>query len=77
MGKFVARNMLGWFKKINKPQSCCILLVAYIAVPVMHDHTNIMQEEFSFETLRIFPPDCTMFISEDTIFYRILLFLNV
>ena len=26
------RNMLGLFKKINKPKSCCILLVVYIDV---------------------------------------------
>ena len=29
MGEFVARNMLGWFKKINKRKSCCILLLVY------------------------------------------------
>ena len=32
MGEFVARNMLGWIKKINKRKSCCILLVIYIVV---------------------------------------------
>ena len=41
MGEFVARNMLGSFRKINKRKSCCILLVAYIVVLVMHGHTNI------------------------------------
>ena len=30
MGEFVARNILGWFKKINKRKSCCILFVVYI-----------------------------------------------
>ena len=30
MGEFVARNMHGWIKKINKRKSCCILLVIYI-----------------------------------------------
>ena len=29
MGEFVVRNILGWFKKVNKRQSCCILLVVY------------------------------------------------
>jgi hypothetical protein len=32
MSKFVARNMQGWIKKINKWKSCCILLVVYIVV---------------------------------------------
>ena len=32
MGEFVARNMLGSFKKINKRKSCCILLVVYNVV---------------------------------------------
>ena len=32
MGEFVARNMLGWFKKINKRKRCFILLVAYIVL---------------------------------------------
>ena len=27
MGEFVARNMLGWFKKINKRKRSCILLI--------------------------------------------------
>ena len=39
-GESVARNMLGWFKKINKRKSCCILLVVYIGVLTMHGHTN-------------------------------------
>ena len=30
MGEFVARNMLGWFKKMNKRRSSCNLLVVYI-----------------------------------------------
>ena len=30
MGEYVARNMLGRFKKINKRKSCSILLVVYI-----------------------------------------------
>jgi hypothetical protein len=30
IGEFVARNMWGWIKKINKQKSCCILLVVYI-----------------------------------------------
>ena len=38
MGEFVARNMLGWFKKINKRKSCCILLVVYIVELMMHGH---------------------------------------
>jgi hypothetical protein len=33
MGEFVARNMLGRFKKINKRKSCCIFLVVHIVVP--------------------------------------------
>jgi hypothetical protein len=41
MGEFVARNMLRWFKKINKRKICWFLLVAYIVVLVMHGHTNI------------------------------------
>jgi len=41
MGEFVARNMVGWVKKINKRKSCCILLVVYIVVLMMHGHTNI------------------------------------
>ena len=41
MGQFVARNMLGWFKNINKRISCCILLVVYIAELMTHGHTNI------------------------------------
>ena len=41
MGEFVARNMLSWFKKINKRKSCCILLVVYIGVLIMNGHTNI------------------------------------
>ena len=41
MGEFVSRNMLGWIKKINKRKSCCILLVVYIVVLIMHGHTNI------------------------------------
>ena len=45
MGEFVARNMLGWFKKINKRKSCCILLVVYIVVLMMHGHTNIKFKE--------------------------------
>jgi hypothetical protein len=32
MGEFVARNMYGWIKKINKRKNCCILLVIYIVV---------------------------------------------
>ena len=40
MGEFVARNMLGWFEKINKRKSCCILLVVYIVELMMHGHTN-------------------------------------
>ena len=32
MGEFVARNMLGLIKKINKRKSCCNLLVIYIIV---------------------------------------------
>ena len=38
MGEFVARNMLGWFKKINKQKSCCILLVVYIVIPALQFH---------------------------------------
>jgi hypothetical protein len=30
MGEFVARNMWGWFKKINELKRCCISLVANI-----------------------------------------------
>ena len=30
MGEFVARIMLGWFKKVNKRKICRILLVVYI-----------------------------------------------
>ena len=30
MGEFVAGNMLGWFKKINKRKICCILLAVYM-----------------------------------------------
>ena len=45
MGEFVARNMQGLFKMINKRKSCCILLVAYIIVLVMHGHTNIKLKE--------------------------------
>ena len=41
MGEIVARNMLGWFKKINKRKSCCILLVVYIVELMMRGHTNI------------------------------------
>ena len=41
MGEFVARNIWSWFKKTNKRKSCCISLVAYIVVLVMHGHTNI------------------------------------
>ena len=33
MGEFVARNMSGWFKKINKRKICCILLLVYIVKP--------------------------------------------
>jgi len=40
MDEFVARKVLGSFKKINKRKSCCASLVAYIAVLVMHGHTN-------------------------------------
>ena len=32
MGEFVARNMLGWFKKINERKICCVLLVVCIVV---------------------------------------------
>ena len=45
MGEFIARNIRADFKKINKKinkrKSCCILLVTYIIVPVMHGHTNV------------------------------------
>ena len=41
MDEFVAGNMLGWFIKINKRKSCCILLVVYIVVLIIHGHTNI------------------------------------
>jgi hypothetical protein len=37
-----------WFKKINKWKSCCILLVAYIVLLVMHGHTNIKFRIFNF-----------------------------
>ena len=37
MGEFVAQNMLGWFKKINKWKSCCILLVVYIVEQIDTD----------------------------------------
>ena len=40
MSEFVARNMLGWLKNINKRNSC-IFLVVHIVVLVMHGHTNI------------------------------------
>ena len=36
MGEFVARNMLGCFKKINKRKSCCILLVIYFDVQICY-----------------------------------------
>ena len=42
MGEFVARNMEGRFKNINKRKSCFILLVVYIVVLVMYGHTNII-----------------------------------
>ena len=41
MGDCVARNMLGWFEKINKQKICCILLVVYFFVLMMHGHTNV------------------------------------
>ena len=41
MGEFVARNMLGWFRKINKRKSCCIFLVVYIV------EENLMNCKFS------------------------------
>ena len=41
MDEFVAWIMKGWFKKINKRKSCCILLVSYMVVLVTHRHTNI------------------------------------
>ena len=41
MGEFVARNILGWFKEINKWKICCILLAVYIVVLMMHGYTNI------------------------------------
>ena len=41
MDEFVAENILGWFKKINKRKSFCILLVVYIFVLMTHGHTNI------------------------------------
>jgi hypothetical protein len=43
MGELVARNMKGWFKKINKRKSCCILLVAYVVVLVINGRTNIKE----------------------------------
>jgi hypothetical protein len=45
MGEFVARNMLGWFEKINKRKSCCILLVVYIVL-FRHCLTNKFQCAF-------------------------------
>ena len=36
MGEYVARNMLGWFKKINKWKICRILLVVYILEPPVY-----------------------------------------
>ena len=36
------------FKKINKRKSCCILLVGYIVVLVMHGDTNIKGKKFYF-----------------------------
>ena len=32
MRESVARNILGWFKRINKRKRCCILLVIYIVL---------------------------------------------
>jgi hypothetical protein len=52
MGEFVARNMQGWFKKLNKGKSRCILLVAYIVVLVMHGHTNFKLPVFYLPTYR-------------------------
>ena len=40
MGEFIARNILCWFKNINKRKSCCILVV-YIVVLTLHGHTII------------------------------------
>ena len=51
MGEFVAQNMLGWFKKINKRKSCCILLVIYIVELMMHGHTNIKFSSSVFAAL--------------------------
>ena len=46
MGEFVARNMLGWIKNINKRKNCSILLVIYAhrCTKMIHGHTNINTE---------------------------------
>ena len=41
-GRICRPKYVGVVLKINKPKSCCILLVVYIAVLMMHGHTNIM-----------------------------------
>jgi hypothetical protein len=52
MGEFVARNMLGWFEKINKRKSCCIFLVIYIVELMAHGHTNI-KKDYVYEIFNI------------------------
>ena len=41
MGEFAVRNMLSWFKKINKRKCFCILLVVYIVELKKHGQTYI------------------------------------
>jgi hypothetical protein len=40
-GRICRPKQVGLIKKINKRKSCCILLVAYTVVLMMHGHTNI------------------------------------
>ena len=40
MGEIIAPNMLSWLKLLIN-RYCCILLVVYVIVSMMHGHTNI------------------------------------
>ena len=53
MGEIIARNMLSWLElSINR--YCCIYLVVYVIVLVMHGHTNIKRSFICLEKPLIF-----------------------